>query len=517
MHTHTYDEFPYLCLIRPDIHPSNLATLATLFNLQPPPVETGRILELGCGNGINLIATAQSLPQAQCLGIDYSVRQIADGQQIIDEVGLSNVTLKSLDILEFDERFGIFDYIVIHGVYSWVAEKVQEKLLSICQQHLSPKGIAYISYNTYPAWHINQIMRDMMQFYHVQQFNDLTVRPLETKQLLKFAVEVNQNNHDAYSILLQEQLERLLKSDADNYLRHDLLESENNPIYFYQFVERARQHQLEYVTDVKFRDTSQSLIEIIEQLFKGTWVAHEQYLDFLLNRKLRMTLLCRQGITVNRQLDSQLLPRFYLAATPFLQQFNIYSHEATNLPFPNGKAISITEPLTKAVLAHLINIYPCNIAFEELFNPASTFIEEPTDELKQTLATELLSLYRAEVISLNVHPTQSFTTTIRDYPTISPLARWQASQGQTIIVNLLGQLGQLDEFICQLLPHLNGENNREALLKIMAGLVKELNLTFKWSEQEIPVNQLSEIELHDILHSYLDETLPIIAKNALLI
>jgi len=91
MDTHTYDEFPYRCVIRPDIQPNQLATLATLFNLQPPAVPTSRILELGCGNGINLIAIAQSFPQAHCVGIDYSAQQIADGQRLIEEIGLSNI------------------------------------------------------------------------------------------------------------------------------------------------------------------------------------------------------------------------------------------------------------------------------------------------------------------------------------------------------------------------------------------------------------------------------------------
>ncbi len=70
--TFTYDDLPYPSLTYADTHPSRLATLAKLFGLIPPLVTTCRILELGCGDGTNLIAIAQTLPQAHCIGIDFS-------------------------------------------------------------------------------------------------------------------------------------------------------------------------------------------------------------------------------------------------------------------------------------------------------------------------------------------------------------------------------------------------------------------------------------------------------------
>ena len=523
MITHTYDDFPYLCLIRPDIQPRHLATLATLFNLHPPLLTTARILELGCGNGINLLAIAQSWPQAHCLGIDYSARQIAAGQQIIKAVGLNNIVLKQLDIVDVDDSLGQFDYIIIHGVYSWVSSFVQKKLLSICQHHLVSNGIAYISYNTYPGWYLNQIMRDMIQYYHFHQFEDNTIRPLETKQLLQAVIERNQSHQDAYTLLLQEQLTRLQKPDGDNYLYHDLLEVENHPLYFYQFIEQAQQYGLEYVTDVKFRDAL-STGQPLKFNLGGDWVTHEQYMDFFSNRKLRMTLLCHQDLAINRELDPKLMSHFYVAAMPFLQtthsSVEVNSLATIYFQKSNSQPIPINSSLIQRALLHLIDIYPSNISFLDLVTylhlqqDSATF---STSALKAILAKELLALFCQELISLDLHATPLLPTTHSDYPTAIPFARWQAAQGQTTVVNSLGQLGQLDEFTSQLLPHLNGKNNRVALLKVMRTLVEQQHVTVILDEQEVLCSQLTEPDLLEILNLYLDETLQIIARYALLV
>ena len=108
----TYDEIPYSSLAYADTHPNKLATLAALFGLTPPIVKTCRLLELGCGDGTNLIAIAQTLPQAQCWGIDASIKQIQAGQTRANTLALSNVNLNRLNLSEVDQSLGRFDYII---------------------------------------------------------------------------------------------------------------------------------------------------------------------------------------------------------------------------------------------------------------------------------------------------------------------------------------------------------------------------------------------------------------------
>src|SRR5579875_368864 len=74
-----FDEVPYPGFPFPESHPDRLATIATLFGMTPPLLESCRILELGCGDGSNLIPMAFGLPQSQWLGVDLAERPIQKG------------------------------------------------------------------------------------------------------------------------------------------------------------------------------------------------------------------------------------------------------------------------------------------------------------------------------------------------------------------------------------------------------------------------------------------------------
>src|SRR5262245_16820704 len=167
----SYEEVPYESKPIPGSHPDSLATMAILCGMQPPPIDRCRVLELGCAAGGNLLPMAQTVPDGRFVGIDLSPRQVADGQALIDALGLTNLELRALSILDVGEDFGTFDYIICHGVFSWVPREVQDKILAICRRHLAPNGVAYVSYNTYPGWHLRGMVRDMLT-YHARQFED---------------------------------------------------------------------------------------------------------------------------------------------------------------------------------------------------------------------------------------------------------------------------------------------------------------------------------------------------------
>ncbi|RPI58997.1 MAG: class I SAM-dependent methyltransferase, partial [Chloroflexi bacterium] len=138
----SYDRLPYPSLSYPQTHPDRLATLATLLGMSPAPVERCRVLEMGCAGGGNLLPMADGLPGSEFVGIDASAVQIAAGQGAVAALGLANLSLRHLDILDVDESLGRFDYILVHGVYSWVPPEVQNKILTVCKENLAPQGVA---------------------------------------------------------------------------------------------------------------------------------------------------------------------------------------------------------------------------------------------------------------------------------------------------------------------------------------------------------------------------------------
>ena len=152
----SYDAVPYESNFIPQTHPERLAMVATMFGWRSAPANHCRVLELGCASGGNLLPMAEQLPESSFLGIDLSSVQIARGQELLTKSGLKNVELRQLSILAVGPDLGTFDYIICHGVYSWVPEIVREKILAICKENLNPEGIAYVSYNTLPGWHLRQ-------------------------------------------------------------------------------------------------------------------------------------------------------------------------------------------------------------------------------------------------------------------------------------------------------------------------------------------------------------------------
>jgi trans-aconitate methyltransferase len=181
----SYDEVPYESHPFSQTHPDRLATLGRLFGMAPAPVERCRALELGCASGGNLIPMACQLPGSEFVGVDNSRREVEMGRGIIAALGLTNVRIEPASILDVDDSWGRFDYIIAHGVYSWVPDHVQDKMLAICAANLPPQGIAYVSYNTYPGWHMREMIRHMM-LYHVAQFPDAQQRLQQARALVDF-------------------------------------------------------------------------------------------------------------------------------------------------------------------------------------------------------------------------------------------------------------------------------------------------------------------------------------------
>src|SRR6476469_8149019 len=214
----SYDEFPYLSLAFPQSHPDRLATIARLHRLVPAPVGECRVLEIGCAAGGNLIPMAAALPRSRFLGIDFSAVPVREGAADIAALGLTNLELEQADLRDFGEASGTFDYIIAHGVYSWIPADVQEKLLEICGTRLSPNGVAYVSYNTYPGWHMRGMIRDMM-LYHSSRFNTPQLRVQQARALLDFLAQSVKQDGGAYPQLLKAELETL-RQQADYYLYH---------------------------------------------------------------------------------------------------------------------------------------------------------------------------------------------------------------------------------------------------------------------------------------------------------
>lgn len=477
----SYDEVPYES--RPFVrsYPDHLATLATLLGMKPQPADRSRILELGCAMGGNLIPMAINLPNSQFLGIDLSTRQIADGQAIVKKLSLRNIELRHVDILEVDDSYGMFDYILCHGVYSWVSPEAQEKILSICSKNLKPMGVAYVSYNVYPGWHMFGMIRDMM-IYHAGRFSNIPHRVAQARALLDFLSQSTPPQLNSYNAMLKESVEYLRKH-SDIYLLHDYLEEHNYPLYFYQFIERAAGAQLSFLSESDLSDMllgrfSAEAQNTLQKISLGDIIHMEQYMDFLGRRTFRQTLLCHQGIPINRNLQSEFLRGMLITANCKPTSANPDYSTTNPEPFQSPKGtMTITDPLSKTALAILIEAAPMPIVFNDLCVAARKIVSRANDSSAskendfQTLGRMILQGFCLGHVNLQLTP-PVFTATLSEKPTAYPLARLQA-ESSNMVTNARHEMITLNEFDRRVLQDLDGTHDRNSIIQFLMGLLAQ--------------------------------------------
>lgn len=295
-----YSELGYKSMPFPYTTPATLEAYAALVGVSAPNPKTARVLELGATYGGNIISQALFNLDATFVGIELSQEQVEKGNEVIANAGLTNVSLVQSDIASIGSEIGTFDYIIAHGVYSWVDDGVKDALLRLIDEHLAENGIAYVSYNTYPGWHtmeeVRQLMmfsnRDKAQFNHKEKvLHGKTIGSIVGSQILKYD-NLKERNSKFLGAL------RSVMQKDEYYVGHDHLEPNNDPVYFYQFNDHLGAHNLAYLCDADLtlsmvRSFDADIADTLDKLALNDHVAQEQYLDFMLDTTFRKSIICK--------------------------------------------------------------------------------------------------------------------------------------------------------------------------------------------------------------------------------
>jgi methyltransferase-like protein/predicted O-methyltransferase YrrM len=511
----SYDAVPYDSFPFPQTHPDRLATLGRLFGLSPAVLARCRVLELGCAAGGNLIPMALALPDAEFVGVDLSTVQVAQGEKQIADLGLTNIRLLAMSITNVGESFGEFDYILSHGVYSWVPNVVQEAMLAICAERLSENGIAYISYNTLPGWRMRGMIRDLMR-YHAMQFADPAQRVAQARAILDFLAKWVPTENNAYGMLLKSELEGLRRS-PDYYILHEHLEDINEPLYFHEFMERAVRHGLQYLAEADFStmlaanfppEVNDTVVRIAPDVIR-----QEQFMDFLRNRTFRQTLLVRQGLVVNRTLTPERVMPLWVSALllPVNPMPELATQREEAFRASNGGMLKTPNPVTKAAMVVLARHWPEALGFVDLLREALALVGLPESQAaqpglsaEQTLASDLLQCYGAGLVELH-SCASGFVLQPGARPKASPLARWQAARGLPQVTTLRHELATIDANLGRLLGLLDGTREREAIYRTV----------MEWTGASPTAKGMSGKEL--AVRERVDQALTQIGRSALLL
>lgn len=463
-----YDRVAYPQAVFGQTHPDRLATIATLHGLAAAPVERCRVLELGCGDGTNLIAMAYACPGGEFVGVDLAQTAVDRGREMIAALGLGNITLHALDLGQVPDHWGPFDYVLAHGLYSWVPEPVRDALMHLCRRVLADTGLAYVSYNCQPGGHLREPVRRMCQF-HVRQIQDPAEQVRQARALVKFLADARPQP-DPWQGLLQAQLERM-DQQADAVFYHDDLSPAHRAFYFFEFVQHAADHQLQYLSEASLTDTLEQEFpaEVLAQLpplAGDTLLAGEQYRDFLRGRAFRQTLLVRRETAVDRSFNPGRLAALWLAANVRAARDGLDPAAPGEADFhgPKGAVIATAEPLAKAALLELGEAWPAWLTFSELLDRARRRLGggPAGPEAGAGLAAFLLRCYRLGFAELHAWPAP-FASRVPERPRASALARLVARSAWGV-PTLRHLVLSLDDPLARwLLPLLDGSRDRAAL------------------------------------------------------
>lgn len=485
-----YDETPYVSNSFPQSAPGTLAAVAHLFGLQPPAVATARVLEIGCAAGGNILPFAATHPEAEVVGIDLSEVQIEQGRARVQALGLKNMQLIAADLARVDlSGLGRFDYVIAHGVYSWVPEDVAEALLATIQATLSPHGVAYISYNCYPGWKAKEIVRDAMMLA-----SGGSQTPGEKVQQARGIADFLEEVSPAGGVMASVLAEWRASDDGfgDSYLLHDELEAFNTPRYFYEVLARTNAHGLAFLGEARPEvmipaNHGPKVAEYLAAHCGNAQVLVEQYLDFVTNRTFRQSLFVHadRAQQINYDPGAERFRRLHLAASvPALDGPTRLDNSRQEFQQADGATLFTNAPAIKAALDALTARWPWTLSHDELVADVSARLvaagTQPSADLPAHLddLTSVLVMQGQAHYQLDAVLPEPVGTPLKIDESTRRVAELTARDDDASTFNRWHETVPLDSLDRHLVPLLDGSRDDEqlveALLAVGAGTRDEL-------------------------------------------
>jgi SAM-dependent methyltransferase len=455
-----YDRLPYTDHAYAESHPDRLAVVAHLSGWDPPGVATARILELGCGRGGNLLPMASALPGAVLVGIDLSRRQIEEAQAIAAAAALGNVrfvaaTFEDLScdapggsvettdgsppvtLASLGDRAGTYDYVIAHGVASWVPPASRHALLRAMRASLAPGGIAYVSFNVLPGWYERMAAREWLrENAGTQKEGDAHEDARASLAWLRDQVSPEQAD---YRRGLGAVVRRLGETDRA-YAAHEYLSDEHHPQWVSALLREAAEAGLAYLGDAVPSETALELLpdEVRVRARAMGAPAAQPLVDFVRNTAFRRALFVRADTAAALPFQAPLeLKVDALEGLRIASRLRPHRPHGALAPGASSPAASserfdaadvsvqIDDATTRRALHELARVAPRSLGMAEI-----TRLVEARDPA--ALRRELFDLWLATgALALHAHePTLAIVTGER--PLACPVARWHAAHGGAI-------------------------------------------------------------------------------------
>jgi SAM-dependent methyltransferase len=432
-----YDAVDYPSFALPQAHPAHLYAVARMFGLRPAAVERCRYLEVGCGDGTHLIASAVGLPDATFVGIDRSAPAVDRGNRVVAELGLANVSLIAADLTGWEPPAGGFDYAVAHGLYSWVPAPVRDALLGLLARAIRPHGVAYVSYNTYPGCYVRRMVWEILR-YHTAGVVDPAAKVPQALAMARFLRAGRPGNQpaDAALALLDPELKEIIEARDAGVLYHDDLGEVNEPVYFHEFAAHAGRFGLRFVAEaeqhlMETRGFAPDVDGLLNGMASQDVLRKEQYIDFLRLRRFRQTLLCPDGAIPYAGPDPAAVSGLAVSGDPKPETdpVELTGEPAVTFRTDRGAAARVHSEVEQAALLALAGCWPARLPFGDLLRATARGLgREPKPGEADALARFLTAAWMTGLVELHGHCPR-YAREVSARPVASPLARVQLRAG----------------------------------------------------------------------------------------
>lgn len=300
----------------------NLAVLLNGFRV-PDTAAPFRYLELGCGQGFGLCLIAATYPQAEFIGVDFNPEHVAHATELARATGLTNVRFEEADFSSLAERWtlGRFDYVTLHGIYSWVPVDVRQSLLRCLEGATAPGALVYVSYNTLPGWVSAVPLQHMLRQLQVAQSG------LPGPQIIQQGIELFDRllaanaGIGAAQPYLKARLDSI-KQQNTAYLVQEYLHESWHPLWFSQASGELADAKLSFVGTATLPENylpgllSEELAGIVQEAPNPTM--RQERIDLVINQAFRRDIYCRGPRTLPRSMEH--ISRLQVYAQPALDR-----------------------------------------------------------------------------------------------------------------------------------------------------------------------------------------------------
>ncbi|MGF1458313.1 MAG: methyltransferase regulatory domain-containing protein [Leptolyngbyaceae cyanobacterium] len=315
--THGYvSDISYDYSFFPELSPTSMAFNLLNSRYVPPSLEQFTYCELGCGQGFTTNILAATHPQGEFWGIDFNPTHTAEAQRLAQAAQLSNMQFFDHSFAEFlAADTPPFDFITLHGVYSWIDDKNRHHIVNLLQQKLKVGGAVYISYNALPGWAALMPLQMLMQ-QSSSQSGDSSLHKIEAGMAFAQQLQGVKARYFLDNPSVKADLEAMT-DDSRHYLAHEYLNQNWQPFYHSEVVQQLAEAKLTYATsgdiddqfyDFKLTEAQLSLLAEIPDL-----VRRETIRDFLFNTRFRRDLFVKGAVRLGALEQVEQLSQVYFA------------------------------------------------------------------------------------------------------------------------------------------------------------------------------------------------------------